>query len=355
MLHVLLLILKILGIILACILGLILLIILLVLLVPIRYGGDASYYDKKPVFNVKVGWIPGLVSVILSNATGKIGLKIKVCGFAIKDTLRPEKPKKEKKSKDKAAEELSEELLEELEEASSEKEQLQETKTEAVVSSEDQSEEKSKEEKTKKEKPEKEKSKKEKPKKEKPKKEKSKKEKAKKEKSKKEKIKKGESEDAAPKEKISLGERIEKLYDKVSETVKAKLQMVSEKTKALQDKKDQVTDIFLSDKGKATMIRVKRLVFKLLYHIRPRKIRGNLLYGAGDGYQTAKLLSILATLYPIYTPAFKVTPDFNQKIIEGQISFKGHITLGYIAILGLKGFFDKDLKKMIKDIKNLKG
>ena len=65
MLHILLLILKIIGIIIAVILGLIIVLGLVILFVPIRYSIDADYH-KKAVAHVKVTWLLHLLRGVVS-------------------------------------------------------------------------------------------------------------------------------------------------------------------------------------------------------------------------------------------------------------------------------------------------
>ena len=65
MLHILLLILKIIGIVLLVILGLLLAAVLLVLLVPLRYRLEGSWHGE-PAGKVRVTWLLHAVSVLAS-------------------------------------------------------------------------------------------------------------------------------------------------------------------------------------------------------------------------------------------------------------------------------------------------
>ena len=123
MLHILLLILKIIGITLLVILGLILLIILTVLFVPVRYGGDTKF--KRLGENVTstegdtqvtsvseknfefyalgtITWLLHLVNFTFRYSDG-IGYRLKILGitFMSEGNLKKEKKTKEKKNKDK--------------------------------------------------------------------------------------------------------------------------------------------------------------------------------------------------------------------------------------------------------------
>ena len=45
----------------------------------------------------------------------------------------------------------------------------------------------------------------------------------------------------------------------------------------------------------------------------------------------------LGILYPLYGRSFEITPCFNEKVLEGEVCFKGRIRLGTILrlILGM--------------------
>ena len=66
MLHIILLILKIIGIIIAVILGLAVALLLIVLFVPVRYVIDAGCHDKKLKAHVKVTWIMHIFRGVIS-------------------------------------------------------------------------------------------------------------------------------------------------------------------------------------------------------------------------------------------------------------------------------------------------
>ena len=66
MLHIILLILKIIGIIIAVILGLAVALLLIVLFVPVRYVIDAGCHDKKLKAHVKVTWIMHIFRCVIS-------------------------------------------------------------------------------------------------------------------------------------------------------------------------------------------------------------------------------------------------------------------------------------------------
>lgn len=84
MLHILLIILKIIGILLLSILAIIVLLILTILLVPIRYVAKGEF-DKEGKGEIKVSWLLSLFTFLLVYDNGKIKSYFKIFGYALKE------------------------------------------------------------------------------------------------------------------------------------------------------------------------------------------------------------------------------------------------------------------------------
>ena len=82
MLHIILMILKILGILILCVLGLVLCVGLLVLFCPVRYHLEGSLYGK-PEGNVRVTWLLHLVNVLFSYKENQIEFKLCIFGIPL--------------------------------------------------------------------------------------------------------------------------------------------------------------------------------------------------------------------------------------------------------------------------------
>lgn len=85
MLHIILLILKIIGIILLCILGIVLLVIITVLFVPVRYKIDFSIYEYGSI-KCRVSWLLHIISVNVGygkQKNGEMGLYKNIKLFGI--------------------------------------------------------------------------------------------------------------------------------------------------------------------------------------------------------------------------------------------------------------------------------
>ena len=92
MLHVILFILKLLGILILILLGLIILAVLLVLFVPVRYRGEGSYFEKVKG-NMKISWLLHILSVTVRYEE-EVVIAVRLFGFQI---MRPKKMDEELK------------------------------------------------------------------------------------------------------------------------------------------------------------------------------------------------------------------------------------------------------------------
>ncbi|NLZ81852.1 MAG: DUF2953 domain-containing protein [Clostridiales bacterium] len=89
MLHILLFILKVIGIVLLSIMGVFVLLILIILLLPIRYVAKGEFYHEGKV-KLKVSWLLSLFTFFLIYEEGKVKSYIKILGFTLKETKKKE-------------------------------------------------------------------------------------------------------------------------------------------------------------------------------------------------------------------------------------------------------------------------
>lgn len=89
MLHILLFILKIIGILLLSVMGIFILLILMILLVPIRYVAKGEFYQEGKV-RLKVSWLLSIFTLLLTYENGKVNSYIRILGFTLKQKKKKE-------------------------------------------------------------------------------------------------------------------------------------------------------------------------------------------------------------------------------------------------------------------------
>lgn len=83
-------------------------------------------------------------------------------------------------------------------------------------------------------------------------------------------------------------------------------------------------------------------------HIRPRKLKGNVTFGFDDPAHTGEALGVLGILYPMFPGKFSVTPMFTESILEGWLEMRGRIYGIFFLVTGLQVLFDGHTIPIIK-------
>lgn len=90
---------------------------------------------------------------------------------------------------------------------------------------------------------------------------------------------------------------------------------------------------------------------RIVNSIKPKKIKGNIRLGMDDPATTGKILMYLSMLYPVMPKKLVIIPDFENKVIEGNVNIKGRIFICVLAWAAIRIYFDKDFKRMLRIMK----
>ncbi|HBD01049.1 MAG TPA: hypothetical protein DC053_19670 [Lachnoclostridium sp.] len=318
MLHIILFILKILGLLVLIVLGLVLAVALLILLVPIRYQAEGSY-DGKVKGKARITWLLHILSVTAQYEEDLI-VRVRIFGFRIG------KPKK-MDSELKEAEDIVVQAMEIME-----PEPIRE-----VLKGQEEDHDRVREEpkslpppqeETRNLTPPKEEPKREEPKREDPKKEEPKK-----------------------KKRFRIKEMFEKLKKKVLMAftkLKFFFLRICDTLRTIKDKKDEIY-AWISDKenqrtGKLLFRQVKRLV----RHILPRRGKGNITFGFDDPYLTGQVLTYASVIYPLCHKHLNLYPVFDQTVFTMEGTYRGRIRMGSVLLIGSRMLFDRNFRRLLK-------
>ncbi len=335
MLHIILTILKIIGIILAALLGFLLVVILLVLFVPIGYSAKLDN-RKDLLVNANAWWLFHVlhISFLMEGMPSKEEgqrpvIKVRILGIPIIDTGR----KKKEKEKTSVKEEVIIEETPSIEQKSpiepshperttTEKETPELTTQEIANTS--------------------------------PKQKADKKEKIKilkqKETRKAEEIEKPE---VSEKKKFSPSAMIEKIKS-FKENLKEKIQNIVQTIKKLFKKVDLIKTFLQNEENKQGIGKIFVSVKDILKHLLPNKIEGQVHFGMADPCTTGQVLGVLAMFYPYYSKSISIEPDFTGQVLEGNLYLKGYIQIVILCVIAFRLVLNANFRKLIKNVIQLK-
>ena len=316
MLHIILTILKIIGIIILAILGLIILIAACILFVPIRYNADISYKEKLAI-NTKITFLLHFISLRYSYEESN--LELRILGIRTHFFNKEKKEKNEELNKEtemfeKMSEEISDsnknitknmsEKYEQFKKIDKERDKVVNSDVEDIVINKNTKDfvnvnDENNEEENKKE-----------------------------------------------KESIftKIFSKIKHIFYKIKYRFRSFCGTIKKICKNLGELKG-----FLSDEHtKEAYYFVKNKLIKLIKHIRPRKIKGYLHFGFDDPSYTGKLLGLIYIFTKGTHKNFQINADFENKVLEGDVKIKGNIKIYFLLILALQLYKNKNLKMVIE-------
>ncbi|MGN0394631.1 MAG: DUF2953 domain-containing protein [Coprococcus sp.] len=156
-------------------------------------------------------------------------------------------------------------------------------------------------------------------------------------------------------EKQGIFKKIGMFMDKLISGIKDKVSAMLTKVRNMKDKLEEYKRFVRRDETQGAIAAVKKGLLKLLKHLKPTYIKGELIYGAGNPASTGQQLGYMSVLFPLYYNKIDITPDFSQKVLMGYISLKGRIRLINLIAYGLQVLLNKNMMVTIKRLKKMSG
>lgn len=312
MLHIILLILKIIGIVLAVVLGMLFLVLISVLFVPVRYRVRAERQegdDSPPVeVYVKVTWLLHLVNVLV-RYPGRVAVRVRIFVFTLfRLPQKEKKPGRERKPQKEPQPSGSTEPKEEprpQSEESAESGEEQEQKSEAAESGQEQE----------------------------------------------------------PPHKDSFSGKIKKALDKIKavfEKIKAFFQNIQYTIRNICDKIKNTSDtihyyreVLESEIFRSSLQQCRGELGWVFRKLKPDRFEADLIVGMEDPAATGEILAIYGMLYPLIGQSVRVAGDFecDKTRVEGRFYMRGRIRAFTFIRAAVRLYFNKDIRKLIRLLK----
>lgn len=346
MVHIILLILKIAGIVLLSLLGILILLVLMVLFVPVRYNISADYHSRLTA-NIKISWLLNVLRLKASYAND-LSVKAYAMFFKIFDNNSDKEKKQKNKEGDKCIDDMYvadssqetagqyaagrqnetsgagnsqdtavqvESLEAEKASRSSSKERLEEIHKKADIKQHIESRSNNQHN---------------------------------------EDDKHNRQSVSQPHKKKDLIGRLKAALNSVKDkliSIKSKFKKL---LKAIVDKKrsawQKINDlkVIINDEENKELVRlIKKELKELIREITPVKYDVNVRYGCEEPYMTGRILGVIAVIYGITGVQFNITPEFEQKVLEGDIYMKGRVRIYRLLLIALRVYKNNRFRKLV--------
>ncbi len=158
----------------------------------------------------------------------------------------------------------------------------------------------------------------------------------------------------------------ESLFEKIKAKIKTVVDLIKEipqkyreirtNIDVYKNKAKRLKKILKSKRFKVAFAYSKDILIKVYNHIKPSKLEADIVFGFEEPDVTGKALAVLAVVcgtVNIDSQKFRVVPDFTEKRFEGKGIIRGKFLLAVILINAIKIYFKKEVRDVVNGIKRV--
>ncbi len=131
------------------------------------------------------------------------------------------------------------------------------------------------------------------------------------------------------------------------EKLKFSFQSFCDKLKNIQNIAEEKKAWLEDEENQASLKLLWKQTGRFLRHVCPRGGKGSVTFGFEEPYLTGQALSAAALIYPFFEGNLEICPVFDETVFEAEGSFKGRIRAGYLLWLGLGILRDGHTRRML--------
>ncbi len=140
---------------------------------------------------------------------------------------------------------------------------------------------------------------------------------------------------------------IRKICDKIRK-IRGKITEVGKAFQKLKKRKDDFVEFWRLEehrRARGALLEEGRYLWK---KSKPRKLIGQILFGFSDPAHTGLCMGALSMLCAFYPRKFQVIPDFDQAILKGDVKLRGKIRCYVFVKILIRIYFNKDIRHMYR-------
>lgn len=141
--------------------------------------------------------------------------------------------------------------------------------------------------------------------------------------------------------------------DRVSSEKKARFTIsgLCDKMEKIRDNVEYYKERLTAEENRLFLKRTKERIFAVLKSIKPKVLTARIVCGTGSPDTTGYVCAVYGMLYPVIEDRISFTADFENKVLDGELSVKGKVRVATLVRHGIKILLDKQLKVFLKEMK----
>ena len=148
-----------------------------------------------------------------------------------------------------------------------------------------------------------------------------------------------------------LLDKIKAFWEKLKtafQNIRYTIRHMCDKIKTASDTIQYYREVFLSDAFGRSFALCKEQAGVVLKDLKPDRVEVDLIVGTGDPASTGEVLAVCGMLYPVFGPKVRIEGDFERARLEGCVFIKGKIRAFTFLRVAWKLYRNKDIRTLIK-------
>ena len=123
---------------------------------------------------------------------------------------------------------------------------------------------------------------------------------------------------------------------------------ISKKKSSLEKTWNSISMFLHDEQNRKAFHLVWKRTKKLVHYVLPKKLQGRIHFGFDDPYDTGQVLTAVSPFYSLYARTLTLEPDFTGTALDGELHLKGRIALWYPLWTAARLFISKDFRRLLR-------
>lgn len=132
----------------------------------------------------------------------------------------------------------------------------------------------------------------------------------------------------------------------IFENIQYTIQNICDKIRSVSDTIEYYKGVIEGEPFRRSFALCKEELLTIFKRLKPDRFEAALIVGMDDPAATGEILAVCGMLYPILGPKVNVAGDFERKRLEGRVFIKGKLRFFTFVRVAVRIYFNKDIRKL---------
>ncbi len=132
----------------------------------------------------------------------------------------------------------------------------------------------------------------------------------------------------------------------IFENIQYTIQNICDKIRSVSDTIQYYRGVIEGEPFRRSFALCKKELLTIFKQLKPDRFEVSLIVGMDDPAATGEILAVCGMLYPVLGPGVNVVGDFEKKRLEGRVFIRGKLRFFTFVRVAVRVYFNKDIRKL---------